>query len=78
MTDFMIPSARPPRRGMFQPVQRALAGPRQRRFGSAIEFAEQHAENGIAPQLVMVEEVLIASAKPNTRCATNVFTSCKT
>ncbi len=40
-------------------VQRALAGERLRRQ-SAIEAAKQHAEHGIAPQLVVVDQVLVA------------------
>lgn len=47
-------------RGVLQAIERALAGERSGFVQRAIEFAEQHAENWIAPQLVMVEQVLVA------------------
>jgi hypothetical protein len=45
---------------VLKTVQRALPGQRCRRLSPAPELADQHAENGIAAQLLMVDEILIA------------------
>ena len=59
MLDLVI-AAGPRRRRMFQPVQRALARQRLGRRRASVESAEQHAEDGVAPQLVVVDQIFIA------------------
>jgi hypothetical protein len=44
---------------MLQPVERALASQRRGRGILRLEPAQQHAEHGVVPQVVVVDQVLV-------------------
>lgn len=60
MSDLVIARLLALSRGMLEAIERALAGKRKRLRHRAIQLAEQHAENWIEPQFVMIEQILVA------------------
>src|SRR4051812_17517911 len=60
MPDLVIAPARGLRRRMFRPVERALASQRRGRGVIRLEPAQQGPEHGVMPQVVVVDQVLVA------------------
>ena len=70
--------ARRLRPAQLQTVERRLAGHRRTILAMGLKLAGQHRHHRIMAQLVVVVEILIASAIPNTRWPTSVSTRCST
>ena len=68
--------ARRLRPAQLQPVQRALAGQRRAVRPPRRELAGQHRQHRIVPQLIVVDQVLVAQRDAEHPLATSVATSC--
>jgi hypothetical protein len=65
-------------RGVLEPVQRAFASQRGAGLAPGGELARERRQHRVVAQLVVIDQILVAGAMPNTRCATIAATLCST
>ena len=63
MADPVVPARLASSRGVFEPVQRTLAGQRRAVLAAALELAGEEAEHGVVAQVVVVVQILVAQGE---------------